>query len=77
MYLVTLVTWRRECLFGQVANNEVILNDMGLLARTEWNRLSDRFTGIELDYCIIMPNHIHGILAFPVGARQDETTVVS
>jgi len=72
MYFVTLVTRQHECLFGEVINDEVFLNNAGLLAQTEWNQLVNRFTSIEIDCFILMPNHLHGILTFTVGARREE-----
>ncbi len=37
-YYVTIVTWRRECLFGDVINGEMKLNLYGKLSkRSGWN----------------------------------------
>ena len=66
-YFVTLVTYGRECLFGDVINGEIVLNEWGNLAKNEWWRLGQRFEQVDVDKTIIMPNHIHGILCF-VGA---------
>jgi len=33
-YFVTIVTWRRECLFGNVVNGEMMLNKIGKIV--EW-----------------------------------------
>lgn len=37
-YSVTLCTLNRECLFGEIVNDEMILNEAGLLAQSEWLR---------------------------------------
>jgi putative transposase len=68
-YFVTMVTHRRACLFGEVVNGEMVLNEWGLLANNEWQRLGKRFEQVNIDEFIIMPNHVHGIL-FIVGAGQ-------
>ena len=61
-YLVGLVSWQRECVFGEVVAGEMRLSKIGLMAQHEWERLPRRFPYLELDIFTIMPNHIHGIL---------------
>ena len=69
-YFVTIVTQDRLCLFGDVIGGTVRLNGAGRLAQAAWERLPCRFPGIDLDAFVVMPNHIHGIIAIngPVGA---------
>jgi len=40
----------------------MILNDAGKMIDYQWNNLAGRFTHIELDEHIVMPNHFHGII---------------
>ncbi|MBN1373513.1 MAG: hypothetical protein JW987_16365 [Anaerolineaceae bacterium] len=61
-YFVTLVTHGRECLFGEIREDEVVLNPTGKMICQEWERLSSRFSEVELDEFVIMPNHVHGII---------------
>jgi REP element-mobilizing transposase RayT len=61
-YFVTIVTWHRECLFGEVVNGEMRLNKFGLVAKQQWEKLPKRFPNIELGAFMIMPNHTHGII---------------
>jgi REP element-mobilizing transposase RayT len=61
-YYVTIVTWRRECLFGEVVNKEMKLNKVGKIVEWEWLELQKRFSYIELGAYMVMPNHFHGIL---------------
>jgi len=61
-YYVTIVTWHRECLFGEVANEAMQLNKFGLVTKQQWEKLPKRFPNIELGAFIIMPNHMHGII---------------
>lgn len=79
-YFVTVVTYQRECLFGDVVNGEMKLNKFGQIAQWEWERLAQRFVFLELGTYIVMPNHVHGILVFHehVGAtRADQTELRS
>ncbi len=77
-YFVTLVTHQRQCLFGEVVEGEMVLNDLGRIVQWEWMRLPQRFQYIELGAYIVMPNHFHGILIFhddTVGATRRGLTV--
>lgn len=70
-YFVTLVTFRRENLFGEIMEGEMHLNALGRIVRDEWLHSSKIRKEIRLfeDEFVIMPNHIHGIVWIdPVGA---------
>jgi REP element-mobilizing transposase RayT len=62
-YFVTICTADRRQWFGYIANDEMHLNHAGNIAQSVWNSLLDRFPGLELDRYIVMPNHMHGIIA--------------
>ncbi len=62
MYFVTLVTYKRIELFGQINGAQVLLNDDGQLVAREWKQTFILRPNIELDQMIIMPNHFHGII---------------
>ena len=61
-YFVTICVQNRECLFGEIKNREMILNEYGKIADAEWRNSSQIRKEIILDEFIIMPNHIHGII---------------
>ena len=61
-YYVTIVTWHRDFLFGEIMNKEMILNKVGKIVEWEWLELSKRLLYIELGAHVVMPNHFHGIL---------------
>ena len=69
-YFVTIVTQSRSCLFGEILGEEMRLNEAGEMIRTVWEALPRRFPGIEIEGFVVMPNHLHGIIAIhqPVGA---------
>jgi putative transposase len=74
-YFVTIVTWRRDCLFGEVVDGEMRLNEAGQIVQWEWINLSQRFKFIELGTFTVMPNHFHGIPIFHnVGATHTGIT---
>jgi len=66
-YFITIVAQGRECLLGQVVNDEMQLNDAGRMIWDEWQALAHRFPAVELDQFVVMPNHVHGIVRI-VGA---------
>ena len=61
-YFVTVCTQNRLCLFEDIVDGEMQLNDAGRLVRSAWEALPDRFPGMELDAFVVMPNHVHGII---------------
>ena len=69
-YYVTIVTWHREFLFGEVVKGEMRLNKFGLVARQQLEKLTKRFPNIELGTFVIMPNHIH-VIIFVTDGRKD------
>jgi len=63
-YFVTIVTYQRAHLFGEVVNGEMRLNELGQIARDEWFKTADLRPYVKLyeDELMVMPNHAHGIV---------------
>lgn len=61
-YFVTVVAWGRDCLFGEVVDGVMVLNDIGKIVQEEWERTAIVRKNIELGAYVVMPNHFHGIL---------------
>ena len=66
-YFVTVCAKDRECLFGDIVDGEMRLNDAGFMIQKWWHESANKFKNIELDESVIMPNHFHGIIVI-VGA---------
>ena len=66
-YYITLCTHGKQCVFGNVMNGQMILNDIGKMADEWWKKLPDKFNSISIDEYCVMPNHFHGIIQI-VGA---------
>ncbi len=62
LYFITICVKDRECLFGKIENNEMILNDAGKMLNKWWKKIPEKFPDIELDVYQIMPNHFHAIV---------------
>jgi putative transposase len=61
-YFVTAVTFRRECLFGEILNEKMILNRYGKIVDECWQAIPAHFLNVELGAYVVMPNHVHGII---------------
>ena len=63
-YFITICTHERECFFGNVIDDEMILSEIGIIVSREWMNTFD----IRLDMNIqpgefvVMPNHFHAIV---------------
>jgi putative transposase len=66
-YFVTICVENRECLFGDIAEGKMVLNDAGRMIQTVWEELPEFYPGVGIDAFQIMPNHVHGIIIL-VGA---------
>lgn len=61
-YFVTIYVQNRECLFGEVIDGAMQLNDAGRVVAEEWVKTAEIRTEIELDEFVVMPNHFHAIV---------------
>ncbi|MGL5939434.1 MAG: transposase [Waterburya sp.] len=62
IYFVTICTYHKQCLFGDIENGKMYLNQIGKIVREEWLKSAQIRREIELDEWVIMPNHLHGIV---------------
>jgi len=44
--------------------------NMGAIAQQCWNNIPQHFPNTAIDEFIVMPNHVHGIVIFNVGAKN-------
>ncbi|MCK5741132.1 MAG: transposase [Chlorobi bacterium] len=62
LYFITLCVQNRECIFGNIEDGTMILNEYGTIAKNEWIETGIIRPNILISNFIIMPNHIHGII---------------
>jgi putative transposase len=65
-YFVTMVTHKRQCLFGEIVGGQMRLATHGQVVSEQWLRSALVRGEIELDAFVVMPNHIHGIVIMRV-----------
>jgi REP element-mobilizing transposase RayT len=68
-YFVTVCTHDRLCLFGEIADRRMALNDTGKIVANEWMKSGEIRDEIELGEWVVMPNHFHGIVMIRTGDR--------
>ncbi|MEX2231999.1 MAG: hypothetical protein WD824_07565, partial [Cyclobacteriaceae bacterium] len=61
-YFVTICTRCRECFFGDIHDDQMVLSTAGKIADSCWLEIIDHAKNVELGPYVVMPNHVHGIL---------------
>ena len=61
-YCVTVCVNDYRCIFGDVVDEEMVLNEIGEMVDQFWNKIPEHFPHVTLDEYIVMPNHLHGII---------------
>jgi REP-associated tyrosine transposase len=46
-YFVTICVQNRQCLFGDITNEELRLNDAGKMIQTVWDEIPEYYPGTE------------------------------
>ena len=71
-YFITICTQDRLHLFGEIVEDEMVLNVAGEMVNASWHHIMDDFPNVCLHEFVIMPNHIHGIIEI---VDNDDNTV--
>ena len=61
LYYVTMCVQNRDCLFGEIKNKEMVLNDAGRMVEKWYHEIHHKFPDIVCHEMAIMPNHFHCI----------------
>lgn len=77
-YFITICTHNRAHAFGEEIDGQVNLTRLGQAAWDCWHVIPEHFPFVVLDEFVIMPNHVHGIVAIDkppsnMGTRNVET----
>jgi REP-associated tyrosine transposase len=73
-YFVTICTYDRACLFGDIVDGTMQLNDAGQMVQEGWPAIAGQYSGIAIDAFVVMPNHIHGIIMIAAPGTTGPTT---
>ena len=61
-YFVTICVQNRHCLFGNIVDENMCLNDAGLMINRWYRELQHKFPDIQCGDFVCMPNHVHFIV---------------
>lgn len=70
---MTIVIKHPECLFGDVVDEKMVLNQYGVIIKAEWEWLKHQYEYVDLDEWVVMPNHLHGIIILHDGRGGSRT----
>jgi putative transposase len=70
-YFVTSVTAGRKMMFGRVVGGGMRLGEMGRIVDEEWRRTAEVRPDVQIDALVVMPNHVHAIVAITADAHPD------
>jgi putative transposase len=62
LYFITICVQNRECLFGCIENNQMVLNDAGRMVEKWVWELENKYPDKTIHETVVMPNHFHGII---------------
>lgn len=62
VYFVTVCTWHREPMFGDIVDGEMRLNEFGEIASDCWKQILEHFPATKFNAFAVMPNHVRGIV---------------
>ncbi len=70
---MTVCTQDRACLFGDILDGQMRLNEFGGIVAWTWQDLPNHVPNVALDAFVLMPNHVHGIVVITdtVGAGSE------
>lgn len=76
VYYVTLCTANRMQRFGDVVDGVMHLNGAGRIVESAWRDLPSHYPQIELDAFVIVPDHVHGLIAIRPGIDGNKKPAV-
>ena len=63
LYFVTICVQNREHLLGKIVDGQYSVYDSEKMISLVWNDLGEHINGVITYEFVIMPNHVHGIIA--------------
>ena len=66
-YFVAICVCDRALVLGNVHDEAFFPNALGTIVAESWRSIPEHFSNVTLDEYVVMPNHLHGILAIDEG----------
>jgi len=78
LYFITICVQNRLCLFGNVDNGNMVLNDAGQMVLKWYNELENKYPDKKCHEMVIMPNHFHCIIEnMPMNDNNPDATTMN
>ncbi len=61
-YFITICTQEKEPWFGKIIDGRMKLSKAGEIVMQNWMRIPNHFPNTTMDECVVMPDHMHGIV---------------
>ncbi len=61
-WFITINTWERQKLFGNIINGEMQLSEWGKIVAEEWLKSAEIRKEVLLGEYVVMPDHFHAII---------------
>ena len=71
-YFITICTKNKHPLFGKINGTRALLNEYGKIIENNLKNIQKIYRQTELDYYVIMPDHIHFVLIINSGRNGSE-----
>ncbi|HED38745.1 MAG TPA: hypothetical protein ENI76_10965, partial [Ignavibacteria bacterium] len=65
-YFITICVQNRQCLFGEIIDEKMILSDAGKMVEKWYFELGNKYTNVKCREHIVMPDHFHCIIEIMV-----------
>jgi REP element-mobilizing transposase RayT len=73
LYFVTICTHDRRSSLGTIREGKVHLSPLGTLTEACWRSIPEHSPHVELDLHVVMPNHVHGLVAIDAETEPSES----
>ncbi len=74
-YFITICAHQRECLFGEIVEGQMLLNEFGQIVADAYLWLANQYPYVHLDSWVVMPNHLHGIIVMTDYSRKGDSRI--
>ena len=83
-YFITICTENKSHLFGEIVPSSVgatcgrpLLSNIGIIVRSEIEKIPSVYSNVDIDNYVIMPNHIHMIMSLCSNGRPQVAPTIS
>ena len=73
-YFLTVCTDKQQRLFGEIANDEMILSHAGLMLGEVIEAIESKFKSVSVDCSVVMPNHLHLLVGISVRLSDEQNS---